>query len=259
MRFAGAFANGRIGEVREVNTGFADIHSHILPGIDDGSQSVEESLRLLRASAAQGVGTMVATPHFYARHNTPENFLAIRAAAREKLARAVERAKDANELPRICCGAEVAYFSGLGSCEQLPQLCIEGTNVLLLEMPFCRWSDAVWADVLRAKSSYGLQIVVAHIERYIDEQPAGMLDTMLEAGMLIQANAESFLSWRSRFKALRRLKAGKIHFIASDCHNMERRPPNIAAAAEIIEKKCGRQAVQALAANARVLIEEARF
>ena len=52
-----------------------DFHSHILPGVDDGSRSVEESLEMLRAVARQGIGTVVATPPFYANHDTPERFL----------------------------------------------------------------------------------------------------------------------------------------------------------------------------------------
>ena len=62
-----------------------DIHSHILPGMDDGSRSTEESLAMLAASAAQGVRAIAATPHFYAMENSPEEFLARRAAAVARL------------------------------------------------------------------------------------------------------------------------------------------------------------------------------
>jgi len=155
------------------------------------------------------------------------------------------------------CGAEVAYFTGFGNCEQLRELCIEGTNVLLVEMPFCRWSPSVLQDILGAKSRFGLQIAVAHIERYIDEQPAGTLDEMLDGGLLIQANAGSFLHWLNRGKALRRVQAGKVHLLGSDCHNMTTRPPDLSQAVAVIEKKCGEQAAAAMRANAWEVLENA--
>ena len=61
---------------------FIDFHTHILPGIDDGSASVEESIELLKAEAAQGITKVVATPHFYANYDSPERFLERRAKAK---------------------------------------------------------------------------------------------------------------------------------------------------------------------------------
>lgn len=66
-----------------------DIHSHILPKIDDGSSSVEESLKLLRTSAEQGITEIAATPHFYASQNSPQKFLARRAACAARLQEAL--------------------------------------------------------------------------------------------------------------------------------------------------------------------------
>ena len=96
-----------------------DFHSHILPGVDDGSRSVEESLEMLRAEARQGIGTVVATPHFYANHDTPERFLRRRAAAWEMLQTAM--AQEAG-LPEVIPGAEVYYFSGISDSDQLHRL-----------------------------------------------------------------------------------------------------------------------------------------
>jgi len=62
-----------------------DFHSHILPGVDDGSASIEESLKMLQAEAGQGITHVVATPHFYPRYDDPERFLERRNAASEAL------------------------------------------------------------------------------------------------------------------------------------------------------------------------------
>ena len=87
-----------------------DLHSHILPGMDDGSKNPEESAALLRMLQQQGVTTLAATPHFYARE-TPEAFLKRRQEAVAKL-------PIMEDGPRMLLGAEVAYFSGMGNCEE---------------------------------------------------------------------------------------------------------------------------------------------
>lgn len=118
-----------------------DFHTHILPGIDDGSRSADESIQMLRAMPE--VTHVVATPHFYAWENTPERFLRRRTAAWEQLR---ERLDDT--APDIRLGAEVCYFEGICRSDELHSLCIEGTNVLLLEMPFEKWSSRALHDLL---------------------------------------------------------------------------------------------------------------
>ena len=118
-----------------------DFHSHILPGVDDGSKSVEESLELLRMEAQQGIRHVLATPHFYASHDTPERFLKRRAAAWEKL-----RAAMANEpgLPEVTLGAEVYYFNGISDSDVLKELTIGKKRFILIEMPLPPWTDRMY-------------------------------------------------------------------------------------------------------------------
>ena len=108
-----------------------DFHSHILPGMDDGSKSTQESLEMLDMLRAQGVDTVAATPHFYARENPPEVFLRRRAEAWNRL-----RPQLTADSPRVLLGAEVRYFQGISHVDRLHDLCLEGQDVLLLEMPF---------------------------------------------------------------------------------------------------------------------------
>ena len=81
-----------------------DFHSHILPEIDDGSASVEQSIEMLRMEAEQGIGHVIATPHFYAKYDTPKNFLEKRNEAEARLRE--EMAKHEG-LPHLSVGAEV--------------------------------------------------------------------------------------------------------------------------------------------------------
>ena len=94
-----------------------DIHSHILPKMDDGSSSVEESLNLLRTSAEQGITEIAATPHFYASQYSPQKFLERRAACAARLQEALTP-----DLPRVYLGAEVCYFDGVSRIDELEAL-----------------------------------------------------------------------------------------------------------------------------------------
>lgn len=203
-----------------------DLHSHVLPGMDDGSRSVEESLQMLRASAEQGVDLMAATPHFYPAEENIEQFL----GRRESAFRQLEKAWQAG-LPRLLPGAEIYYFEGMNHVQALNDLQIGGTGLLLIEMPFSRWSRRMVEDVMTVHARPHIQVVLAHIERYLPFRNAEALDALRDSGVLMQSNAEFFLHWRTRHKALRMLRRGEIDFLGSDCHNMSSRAPNLGAAA----------------------------
>ena len=209
-----------------------DIHCHILPGMDDGSRSTAESLSMLEASAAQGVGRIVATPHFYAGENSPEEFLVRREHAFARLKRVWRPG-----LPEIRLGAEVCWFEGACRCEGLDSLRIEGTQLLLLEMPFARWTERMLREVRELQERPGVTVLLAHVERYLRGQTPGVWDELLSWGVLNQCNAEFLLSWRTRRRAVRMLREGRIHFLGSDSHNMDARPPRLGQALEKLHEK----------------------
>lgn len=216
-----------------------DFHSHILPNVDDGSSSVEESLKLLESSAAQGVTTIAATPHFYASQDNPEHFL-------ERREEAYQRLKSVwnPEFPQILLGAEVYYYSGICQSDVLTQMRLEGTPLLMVEMPFTKWSGWMMDEILELNEDPEIQVVLAHIDRYLSMNHPRVLDEFLENGVLMQANAESFLNWRKRRQLLRMLQQGDIHFLGSDCHSLTSRPPCLGEAVQVIEKKLGIQATR---------------
>lgn len=212
-----------------------DIHSHILPRMDDGSKSVKESLAMLKASAEQGVSVIAATPHFYPDENSPEEFL----ARRERKVKLLKEAWNP-DLPKIRLGAEVGYFDGISQAEEITGLCIEGTNLLLVEMPFRAWTDRMAAEVRALQTKCGVRVILAHVERYLHCTKTLVWEEMLQKEVLVQCNAEFFISLRSRKQALSMLEAGEIHLIGSDCHGMKKRVPNIGRALKAIGKgRCG--------------------
>lgn len=214
-----------------------DFHSHILPGIDDGSAGVDESLQMLRVEAEQNIHTVVATPHFYAHRDRPEAFL----KRREHSFRVLEEAMaDRQDLPRILCGAEVFWFPGMGSCEELQALATEGTRTILVEMPPAPWTSAMYRELENLREKQGLVPIVAHIDRYIRPfRTHGIPQALASMPVLVQANAGFFLHKSSAALAFRLLKQETIHLLGSDCHNLESRRPNLGIAADRICAKMG--------------------
>lgn len=207
-----------------------DFHSHILPGIDDGSRDPDMTRMMLDEMSAQGIGRVVATPHFYSMREDLDRFLERRAAAAE----ALDDVHDCAKHPKVCLGAEVAYFHGISRVESIARLCTAGTKYLLLEMPFCHWDSDTVNDVAAMEDEIGVKPVLAHVERYRAYRNRAAFSTLLREGVLFQSNASFFINSRTQKRALRMLGSGKIHFLGSDCHNMSDRRPNLGIALGII-------------------------
>lgn len=198
-----------------------DFHTHILPGIDDGSRSVSQSLSMLREEARQNVDAVFLTPHFYAEENSPVEFLKRRYSAWRRLAPHLWP-----ELPKIRLGAEIQYFEGICNVEDIRHLRIVGTDFLLLEMPFCRWTDRMLGDVMELNDRWGACVVLAHIERYMAMQHQSVWQRLRTNGVLMQVNVSFFENRKTRQKAQSMLAESQIQFLGSDCHNLETRRPN---------------------------------
>ena len=235
-----------------------DFHTHILPGIDDGSQDMDETRLLLGQEAQQGVSQVLATPHFYAGRDTAEHFFHKReralAAVREAFAGQTvpdgqmtgksqvpdKRTAAETRVPEIRAAAEVYYFPHMGDADILPRLCMEGSSLLLVEMPFVQWTKAVYQDVEKIIEKQKLTVVLAHVERYYGfQKDRGVWDAIFDLPLYAQINAGSLLRMRTRGFGLKFLKAGHAALLGSDCHNPEYRPVNLEAGREVVRKKLG--------------------
>ncbi len=211
-----------------------DWHSHILPGIDDGSKNVKESLLMLKLLKEQGADTVVATPHFYPDSSSVKEFLLKRKNSYNELMEYWN-----NDSPKIILGAEVCYYPGVSRLSELKDLCIEKTDILLLEMPVEKWTGYTVNEVLELACSGEFTVIIAHIERYLKFQSKAVIKRLLENGVYMQINAASFDSFFSRKKALKALSDGTVRFIGSDCHNTDSRKPNLDSAFSCIKKEFG--------------------
>lgn len=221
-----------------------DIHTHILPELDDGSGNVEESISMLGMLSAQGVDTVVATPHFYIDNAQPQEFLKLRGESVKKLKAALNGKKN---LPAVAVGAEVQFYQELYTLDELYDFCISGTKYILVEMPFSTWTNYTYHALENLYTERGVVPVIAHLERYMDYQNDGDTVQRLKAAhALIQVNSTFFTDRPTRRRAVSMLKKDEINFIGSDCHNIEFRPPDIEAGVAVIKKKLGNRGLAAL-------------
>lgn len=219
-----------------------DFHSHMLPKMDDGSKSSDESLQMLIASSEQGVEAVVLTPHYYGMREYPAEFLERRTACCGRL---VERMNEYGDtLPRLYLGAEVLMFPGLSGIEELGQLTVNGSRYILIEMPFEPWQDWMFKE-LDNMISAGMVPIIAHLERYMRFQKGtDNLERLFGRKVLIQTNAEAYLDGFSSRKMFKMVSEGRVSLLGSDSHNMTSRPPNMGPAVKVIAKKCGPDSIR---------------
>jgi protein-tyrosine phosphatase len=228
-----------------------DLHAHILPGLDDGPQTWEESLEMARLAVADGISVMVATPHLYAsrnfapdRANPKEVILERLAQFREKLAAA--------EIPlEVLPGCDFPLsFESLQLLEQGLVLTINDAHrYLLLELPDTALPPAL-EDICFQLQSRGLTPIITHPERHpiIQERPE-KLGRLLDLGCLAQLTASSLTGGFGRHVrkiARHMVKASYIQVIATDAHSPRHRPPVLSSAVKELSRMVGEGQARAM-------------
>lgn len=225
-----------------------DVHTHILPQIDDGSDSVETSVKMLQLMARYGVETVCATPHFYREKMDVETFLTRREMSWQTLQQTID------PLPvSVVLGAEVAYYSGISEEKELQRLCVEGTNTLLLELPYSQWNSFQIDEVMSLAWDCGFDVVLVHPERLATGENKKWLSRLYLLPM--QVNAGNLCRWRMRRSALEILENTAKPLLGSDCHNLTSRAPNLWEGRNVVERKLGREVLSEIDKNTQALFQ----
>lgn len=210
-----------------------DLHTHVLPGIDDGPATMDGSLELLRAAHADGITRMAATPHVRDDYPTPVETM-------ERLVGEVNAAAREARIPvEVLPGGELdlAYMQRLDD-ETLRRFGLGGNpSLLLVETPYRGWPVGL-QDVVFRLAMRGFSVVLAHPERNAEVQAnLELLKPLVDAGVLVQLTAASVdgrLGKRAQICAHDLLSAGLAHLLASDAHASSVRATGLTAAAEAI-------------------------
>lgn len=207
-----------------------DFHAHILPGCDHGSDCLDTSLKQLEMAVSAGVKTICATPHFYPHKKSLESFL----KRREESAKALFERLPENS-PIIQLGAEVLICEGMERMDELPRLCREGTNELLLEMPFYDWPESIWDTLYMLCDRSDIQIVLAHADRY----PRADIERLINDGIPLQLNAVCLTKPLQRRRYLSWIESGYVKYIGSDIHMLGEGYRDFEKCRKLLEKKLG--------------------
>jgi protein-tyrosine phosphatase len=209
-----------------------DLHTHILPGIDDGPRDLAGSLTMAEVAQANGIRVLVATPHI--REDHPR----VRPAEIAALARAIDAELAAHGIDvRVVPGGELAITRAVDMTDDELRLVTLGGNGtdLLLETPHGAL-PSVFETVAMDLMARGFRVTLAHPElsRDIQRRP-DILRRLVDAGALVQVTASSLEArWSRRGGLARRaLKERLVHVVASDSHSATWRPPDLSAAAAL--------------------------
>lgn len=213
-----------------------DLHTHILPAIDDGAKTREESLAIINELYSQGVDTIVFTPHYYAQKRSVEEFLIERQNAFDSI-------KDGIPVDvKTVLAAEVNIGALAGKdFRQIKPLAIQNTEYIMLEMPHRgEWTDHLFDKIDNIMYTTDLTPIIVHAEKYsaVLTKP-NLLQRLIDMGCLIQVTCDSFLENTPFMKAM--LKHGQAHCLGSDAHNMEARKPKYFEAVDFLQKHGGNE------------------
>ena len=217
-----------------------DLHTHILPNMDDGARDVEQSKNMLLRQKKQNVDVVALTPHFYRREETVQEFLQRREQSMEQLQPVLEEG-----LPDLILGAEVAWYPSLSEEKALESLCYDGTGTILLELPYTLWPVRMAEWLYRFVNDTGLTPILAHVERYFLLQSKSQMEDLLQLNLPMQMTADVFKSVWGRGKYLRMIKTSQW-CIASDCHDALKRPPCMDIAVAYLRGKVSPEKYQEL-------------
>jgi protein-tyrosine phosphatase len=222
-----------------VMQGYTDIHCHILPGVDDGSQNIEESMGMLRIAYENQIRRIIVTPH-----NKPMHHNADQDKIKELITELAAKMKQEDISILLYPGNELYYCNELVEKLEAQKACTmaESSYVLVEFAPVDSWEYI--RNGINNLIMGGYIPILAHVERYKEMcASTERTEELIEMGAYIQVNASSIMGkygFGTRHFTRTLLKNKLVHFVATDAHNCENRSPDLDRCAQWIEKKYGR-------------------
>lgn len=212
-----------------------DIHTHILPGIDDGAVNEEMTLNMLRMAEKDGTRTMIATPHYYYPH-----YIATQEEVEKKVERVNQLSRDHGLKVEVLPGREIMLDNyTLQDIKQGLMGSLDNTQYLLVELSMHEWKP-YYLDVMYELQLMGYILIIAHPERYsYIQEDITMLNPLIKEGAIFQLNAGSITGLngkRVQKVAQELIRQGIIQLIGSDTHSDRLRNPILQKGLAEVEK-----------------------
>ena len=225
--------------------GYIDIHCHVLPGVDDGSSNMDETVEMLKIAASQGISDMIVTPHYkQGRVGTPKEVI-------DRMITEVEKYAALSGISiKLHPGTEIFYNSSLEEKLESGWLAtMNGTEHVLVEFSPSDNFQYI-RNAIDDRMGLGYRPIVAHVERYqCTLAKVENVRDLKRMGCKIQVNASSIagtLGFKVKLYAKKLLKEELIDFIGTDAHDPKTRKPEIEKCAEVIRKHCSPEYADAI-------------
>ncbi len=219
---------------------FTDIHCHILQGLDDGSSTAEESVKMLELALTDGISGIVATPHIVC---------GVYRNTKDIIETALQALKTRTSGVHLYPGAEIRIDRDLAArvcSRELPL--INNKHYMLLELPAYVIPPLTQLEaIVRGLAQSDIIPIIAHPERNMPiRRDFSIMERLIRCGALFQMTAMSITSRDLCSSSLMLIKKGYIHVVASDAHDTRHRPPVLSHAYETVSGKCGRELAESL-------------
>lgn len=219
-----------------------DIHHHLLYGVDDGSRDLETSVQMVEMAAADGITHIVCTPHAVERYPYRPQVNA------ERLAALRNRVGDKVNLG-LGCDFHLSFENIQDALAHPRKYTINGLDYLLVEFPDTSISPKI-TDMFYEMMVAGMRPIITHPERNLTlQRKPERMNEWLEQGCLVQVTANSLtgrFGKRAREMGLQLLQQGRVHFLATDAHDLRSRPPVMSEARNLIAEKFGADTAERL-------------
>lgn len=213
---------------------YADLHSHILPYMDDGAKDLDTAVQLVSACLQQDIDTIVCTPHFSpSEDKNVLEFIKKRDESFRLLKNELEKRNI--DAPKMLLGAEILFDCDLTEVADIEKLAFTGTDYILLEMPDVSWQDWMFDYIYNLIAQKKLTPIIAHVERCRQSKEA--MNKLKRLEVYFQVNASSIVHKRNKNELAKLFKNKDVHFISTDTHSLKSRPPEMKEAMKIIENK----------------------
>ena len=214
-----------------------DIHCHILPKVDDGPDSVEESLKILKDMKRQGIKHVIVTPHY-----RPEMF----EPSMKRVIYSYRHLRDIAYEMGVSMSLGCEYYRNeqiIDHMDNRKRPSMAGSRYVLIEFSMNDLFPTI-RNYVYELITHGYQPIIAHAERYFCCQKMEKIQELKDMGALVQLNAGSVLGeegWKLKIFCLDLMKKDLVDFIASDTHNTSDRKLNLKKCASYVTKKMGKQ------------------
>lgn len=219
-----------------------DIHHHLIFGVDDGSRDLETSVQMVEMAAADGITHIIATPHAVERYPYQPQVSA------ERLAAIQERVGDKVKLG-LGCDFHLSFENIDDALAHPRKYTLNGLNYLLVEFPDTMISAKI-TDMFYEMMVVGMRPIITHPERNLTLQRAPeRINEWLKQGCLVQVTAASLtgrFGKRAQEMSLQLIQKGRVHFLATDAHDLKSRPPVMSEAFKIVAEKFGQDTAERL-------------